>query len=71
MVRRMVDLERNSPASTPGGANNHQWEADTTFEIGLINRINLKILTTFLFVYMLNVILYFSWTFPDFQPNQR
>ena len=71
MVRKVVDLERNSQAGKPGGANQHQWEADTTFEISLINRINLKILTTFLFVYMLNVILYFSWTFPNFQQNHR
>ena len=51
-----------------------QWDRDSveTLEVNF-NRINLRLLVAFLLIYMINVILYFTWHTPDLnlQPKNR
>ena len=49
-----------------------QWESVEALEVN-INRVNLRLTVAFLLIYVLNVILYFTWNTPDLdlQPKNR
>jgi hypothetical protein len=49
-----------------------RWDMEPEMlEIGLFNKINLKLMVTFFLIYMFNTILYFSWTLPDFYQQHK
>ena len=51
-----------------------KWDQESVESSELnLNRVNLRLLTTFLFIYVVNVILYFVCNTPDFdmQPKKK